>query len=947
MTNAASPAPPADQPVLDTTPYGAGPNDNVADATENAAITLHTATIGGKAITYTARAGHLVAVDPSSSKPNAKFFYVGFTADGANPNTRPVTFFYNGGPGSSAVFLLLGSFAPRRIHTNMPGFTPPPPYSMEDNPDSLIDRTDLVYINPIGTGYSAAIAPAKNRDFWGVDQDARSIKQFIKRYLIAFGRWNSPKFLFGESYGTARSCVLAWMLHEDGVELNGVTLQSSVLDYTPTFSNPIGLMPTFAADAWYHHKTTVSPPPADLPSFMRQVIPFVQGPYAQAVAAFPNSDPATTQTLSQMLGISPVVLDSWSLNVEANNGITSSFLVTLLKDQGLALGSYDGRVTAIDTGIAAIVDPASGANDPTMAAVSGIYTAMWNVYLNNDLQFTSTSNFVDLNDQAYANWDFSHIDPTGAQKGGKDQSGNPTLYTAGDLAAVMAANPDLKVLSANGYFDAVTPFFQTRLTLDAMPLVDAGARANLTIRNYPSGHMIYLDGPSRTAMKADLSALYDGVSAKFALRARISAALAKTAKETGRHVRPYFKRPDKGPGRIGMRAAPAQQPWRLPDLCTAYAWPSGLAGRGVIGIVELDGGWVQADIDAFFKSVNQPSPSIKDVVVSGPGNAPNQHLNDPDDPDYEVTMDIQIAAAAYFSATGQPASIRVYWADGTDMGAIAAAISAAAADGCDVFSISWGSDEANWQMAGQQTGVDYVGQLNAAAQAATNAGMIVSAASGDNDSSDGGPNPANVDLPSSCPYAVACGGTSKTATSETVWNNDPGNPSGNGTGGGYSTLFPPQPWQAGAPRGPGRMVPDVAADADPFTGYELYVHGAGVTLGGTSAVSQLYAGLFGAFGSKLGFITPKLWLNQTCFNDITSGDNGFYRAAPGPDPCTGLGSPIANKLATLFGASAGSDSPRAAATVGDETTAIAMAATASHRRTHARAASGRHERHES
>ena len=215
------------------------------------------------------------------------------------------------------------------------------------------------------------------------------------------------------------------MLHEDGIELNGVTLQSSVLDYTPTFSNPVGLLPTFAADALYHHKTTVSPPPADLPSFMTQVIAFAQGPYAQALAAFPNSDPATTQTLSQMLGISPVALNSWSLNVEANNGIMSSFLVTLLQDQGLALGAYDGRVTAIDTGISAIVDPASGANDPTMAAVSGVYTAMLNVYLNNDLQFTATYNFVDLNDQVYANWDFSHIDPTGAQKGGKDQSGNP------------------------------------------------------------------------------------------------------------------------------------------------------------------------------------------------------------------------------------------------------------------------------------------------------------------------------------------------------------------------------------------------------------------------------------------------------------------------------------------------------------------------------------------
>ena len=160
------------------------------------------------------------------------------------------------------MFLLLGSFGPRRIKTNMPEFTPPAPYALEDNADSLLDRTDLVFINPVGTGYSAAIAPWKNRDFWGVDEDARSIKQFIKRYLTVYGRWNSPKFLFGESYGTPRTCVLTWLLHEDGVDLNGIILQSSILDYSQRF-NPVGLLPTFAADALYHNKVTLSPPPPE------------------------------------------------------------------------------------------------------------------------------------------------------------------------------------------------------------------------------------------------------------------------------------------------------------------------------------------------------------------------------------------------------------------------------------------------------------------------------------------------------------------------------------------------------------------------------------------------------------------------------------------------------------------------------------------------------------
>jgi subtilase family serine protease len=193
--------------------------------------------------------------------------------------------------------------------------------------------------------------------------------------------------------------------------------------------------------------------------------------------------------------------------------------------------------------------------------------------------------------------------------------------------------------------------------------------------------------------------------------------------------------------------------------------------------------------------------------------------------------------------------------------------------------------------------------MEAAAQAATLAGMVVLAASGDNDSGDGGPTPANVDLPSSCPHVIGCGGTRKTVSSEVVWNNDPDLNDGHGTGGGYSTVFPPQSFQVGAPAPPpglGRMVPDIAANADPQTGYGVVVHGLPITMGGTSAVAPLYAGLFASFGKSLGFITPQLWQNQDCFNDIVVGSNGEYSASTGADPCSGIGSPIASKLAALF-----------------------------------------------
>jgi len=337
-------------------------------------------------------------------------------------------------------------------------------------------------------------------------------------------------------------------------------------------------------------------------------------------------------------------------------------------------------------------------------------------------------------------------------------------------------------------------------------------------------------------------------------------------------LRPYFKKPHVHASGTG--------PWAVPDLCAAYAWPRGLAGGGVIAIVELGGGWTTADMTVYFESIRQPLPQIVDISVDGTQNTPGG------DADGEVALDIQVAAASYYAATGKPATIRVYWA-----GDIAPAVRAARRDGCDVCSISWGADEADW---GEVAAKD----MEQAAIEATAAGMVVLAASGDNDSSDGGATAANVDLPSGCPHVIGCGGTLKTRTSEVVWNNTPGSPSGEGTGGGYSTLFPMPTWQltGGAPRGPGRMVPDVAAVADPSTGYEIYYGGVPEVVGGTSAVAPLYAGLIAAAGRKLGFLSDRLWQHRESFTDITQGDNGTYHAQNGPDPCTGLGVPVGTRL---------------------------------------------------
>ncbi|KVO05377.1 peptidase S1 [Burkholderia ubonensis] len=527
-TNAAQ----ADQPFVDTDVYGTGPNDAVTDATEGAAVVHRQVSIGGKVVKYTATAGHLTTIDPVTSQPNAKMFYVAYTQDNPDPSKpRPVTFFYNGGPGSSSVYLLLGSFGPKRLQSSFPNFTPPAPYKLLDNPDSLLDRSDLVFINPVGTGYSAAIAPAKNKDFWGVDQDARSIDRFIQRYLTKYSRWNSPKFLFGESYGTARSAVVSWALHEDGIELNGITLQSSILDYANALS-AVGTFPTLAADAFYWKKSTVTPTPTDLDAYMVQarnyadnvLAPLAQAPNPQDggfVNVRLNLNLQTAQQMGSYIGTDPVSLIQTFGNPAALGNVPSSndnppytFFLTLVP--GIQIGQYDGRANYTGKGIAPYILPNSGGNDPSINNIGGAYTVLWNSYLNTDLKYTSTSSFVDLNDQVFNNWDFSHTDPTGANRGG----GN-TLYTAGDLASSMSLNPDLKVLSANGYFDAVTPFHQTELTLAQMSLDPTIKAQNLTIKNYPSGHMIYLNDASRTALKGDLGNFYDGILANRAALQRV------------------------------------------------------------------------------------------------------------------------------------------------------------------------------------------------------------------------------------------------------------------------------------------------------------------------------------------------------------------------------------------------------------------------------------------
>jgi kumamolisin len=336
-------------------------------------------------------------------------------------------------------------------------------------------------------------------------------------------------------------------------------------------------------------------------------------------------------------------------------------------------------------------------------------------------------------------------------------------------------------------------------------------------------------------------------------------------------------------------------PFRVADLCAAYNFPTELAGGGVIGILELGGGYKQSDLDHFSQVNGLPQIVPTNVSVSGGQNSPGSLA------DIEVLLDIQVAAAAYYYCTGQIPTIKVFFAPNS-FSSFEDVINAASAAGCDILSISWGLDEVGWNPA-------LANQLEAAAKAATDKGMVIFAAAGDNSSGDAGAG-ANVDMPSSCPHIVGCGGTRKFPFSEVVWGD--GTPNGEGTGGGYSILFPLQDWQVGVPpTGGSRMVPDVAADAAPDTGYLIVANGQEFRVGGTSAVAPLYSGLFAALGQKLGFITPTLYQNPDAFVDITQGSNGSFQAAEGPDPCTGLGVPDGMALTALFAGAAPAKRKRA------------------------------------
>ena len=448
-------------------------------------------------IQYTATAGTITVRD-NDGKPTGSVFYVAYTCDGADLRKRPITFLYNGGPGAASIWLHMGSFGPMRVATEDPGYVRPAPFEpFGPNPDTLLDKSDLVFIDAIGTGYSRPLGDTPGKYFWGVDQDADAFARTIIRYITKSGRWQSPKFLFGESYGTMRSAALAYQLQNRGVAVNGVALLSSVLNISDDgYDRPfIGLLPTYAAIAWYHHR--VPNPPEDLAAFVQQAEDFAEGPYAQALSQGVRLDPQAriliAQQMSRFIGLSQQYILNTNLRVESQR-----FRKELLRDRGLTVGREDARYTATDS------DEAGEApqSEATNKSIQEAYIASFASYIRKDLNYETELPYLVL---AYSlrdfKWDYEHKAP-----GGTYPQSLPD--TAVDLSAALRTNPYLQVLLLNGYFDLATPFANTEYDVRHLQ-IPSDRLASIVLDYYPTGHMAYLNPQVRRSMHADLAAFYD------------------------------------------------------------------------------------------------------------------------------------------------------------------------------------------------------------------------------------------------------------------------------------------------------------------------------------------------------------------------------------------------------------------------------------------------------
>jgi carboxypeptidase C (cathepsin A) len=439
----------------------------------------------------------------------ATMSYVAYFKKGADAAKRPLTFVFNGGPGSSTIWLHMGAFGPRRVVTVDHAHTPAAPYQLVDNDQSLLDVSDLVFVDAPGTGLGRVTGKDKEQAFFGVDQDIHAFAVFISDFLSKYTRWNSPKYIFGESYGTMRGAGLALALADESIDLNGVMLLSCILDWdlmpddpelNPSIDEPYEVaLPTYAATAWYHHK--LANPPKDLRPFLDEVERFASTDYALALSQG-NSLPAerkqaTAQKLHDYTGLPVSYLLAANLRIEYG-----AFQKELLSPEDLTTGTLDTRFTG------ATLDPLSKVSqyDPQSAAIGAAYVGAFNTYLRQGLNYSGDSAYKPEID-VYASWDYKHQAP-GAPR---PLIALPNVLP--DLATAMKRNPDLKVMINGGYFDVSTPYYEGWFETHHLPIPPA-LQGNLEYHYYESGHMVYAHAPSLKALHDNVAAFVRKTSAR-------------------------------------------------------------------------------------------------------------------------------------------------------------------------------------------------------------------------------------------------------------------------------------------------------------------------------------------------------------------------------------------------------------------------------------------------
>jgi len=467
---------------------------------EESSVTEHTIQIGGQTIPYKATASTTLLKN-DKDEPIALMYSTAYVrSDVKDESQRPIAFIYNGGPGSASVWLHMGAFGPRRVVTENAAPTGPGPYQTVDNGNSLLDKTDMVFIDPIGTGFSHVVGKGENKDFWGVDEDAHSLAKFIQIYISRNGRWNSPKFLIGESYGTFRSVALGNYLQDhDGIYINGIVLISSVLDLsTLEFSlgddrSYIFYLPSYAAAAWYYK--TLKNRPDDLDAFLKQARDFAANEYATALMKGSNltdaEKAAIAGKLSDFTGISADYFIKANLRVNL-----AQFEAELQRSRGLVVGRYDSRYSGPMPDLIAEYAP----YDPSFSAVSGAFTSAINAYLRQDLKFNPEMTYQVLPGDISEHWDWKH------NASSDSFPGAPSVDQ--DMVSAFFDNTHLRVQVENGFFDMATPFFATEYTMDHLGL-PPDLRSRIGFKYYQSGHMIYLNEKELPRLKSNIAAFID------------------------------------------------------------------------------------------------------------------------------------------------------------------------------------------------------------------------------------------------------------------------------------------------------------------------------------------------------------------------------------------------------------------------------------------------------